>query len=79
MSRLTSNGPRPINQVRLLRAIRGIKQVELSKLAGIPQSILSLVENDWKTLTAEQAEAIIKALELPQAESEELRRISEGR
>ena len=48
--------------VRTLRELQEMSQNELSKLAGIPQSTISAIENDRVNLGVERAKVLARVL-----------------
>lgn len=50
------------NRIKEIRKKQKVTQRELSKLTGIAQSELSLIENDKKTCIIETAKTIARAL-----------------
>ncbi|ALA57183.1 HTH-type transcriptional regulator (modular protein) [Nitrospira moscoviensis] len=48
--------------VRIIRELQGLTQSELARLAGIPQSTISAIENDTINLGVERAKALARAL-----------------
>ncbi|MBW1809196.1 MAG: helix-turn-helix transcriptional regulator [Deltaproteobacteria bacterium] len=48
--------------VRIIRELQELSQNELSRLAGIPQSTISAIENDRVVLGVERAKALARAL-----------------
>lgn len=48
--------------VRIIRELQGLSQAELAKLAGIPQSTISAIENDVINLGVERAKVLARAL-----------------
>jgi transcriptional regulator with XRE-family HTH domain len=64
--------------LRALRFQLGLRQQELSQLAGCDRSYLSALENDLKSApTATFLDALSGALQLPGAEANDLRRARE--
>lgn len=64
--------------LRTLRFQLGLRQQEVSDLAGCDRSYLSALENDLKSApTAAFLDALIGALQLPEAEANDLRRARE--
>jgi transcriptional regulator with XRE-family HTH domain len=66
-------GGHGMNELRFLRAIRGVSQLEVSKRSGIKQCTLSLLERDYRLLRADELGKIAAALNLNQ---KELKRLS---
>ncbi len=50
------------DSVRIIRELQELSQNELAKLAGIPQSTISAIENNRINLGVERAKALSKAL-----------------
>lgn len=48
--------------VRIMRELQELSQNELAKLAGIPQSTISAIENDRVNLGVERAKSLARAL-----------------
>jgi transcriptional regulator with XRE-family HTH domain len=48
--------------VRILRELQGLSQNELARLANIPQSTISAIENDRVNLGIERAKSLARAL-----------------
>ena len=48
--------------VRILRELQELSQTQLEKLAGIPQTTISAIENDRVRLSVERAKVLAKAL-----------------
>ena len=48
--------------VRIIRELQGLSQNELAKLASIPQSTISAIENDRVNLGLERAKSLARAL-----------------
>ena len=48
--------------VRIIRALQGLSQNELSSLTGIPQSTLSAIEHDKVNIGVERAKVLAIAL-----------------
>jgi transcriptional regulator with XRE-family HTH domain len=48
--------------VRIIRELQEMSQNELAKVAGIPQSTISAIENDRVNLGVERAKQLAKAL-----------------
>jgi transcriptional regulator with XRE-family HTH domain len=48
--------------VKILRELQELSQNELAKLAGIPQSTISAIENDRVQLGVERAKVLARAL-----------------
>lgn len=53
----------PGESVRILRELQELSQNELARLAGIPQSTISAIENDRIRLGVERAKALARALQ----------------
>jgi len=51
-----------MNRIKEIRKKQKVTQVELSKVTGIAQSELSLIENGKKTCNVETAKKVAKAL-----------------
>ncbi len=52
----------PGESVRILRELQELSQNELAKLAGIPQSTISAIENDRVRLGVERSKILARAL-----------------
>jgi len=50
------------DSVRIIRELQELTQSELSKLTGIPQSTISVIENDRVNLGVERAKVLARAL-----------------
>ena len=50
------------DSVRIIRELQELSQNELAKLAGIPQSTISAIENNRINLGVERAKTLSKAL-----------------
>ncbi len=48
--------------VRIVRGLQELSQNDLAELTGIPQSTISVIENDRVQLGVERAKALAKAL-----------------
>ncbi|HUY93016.1 MAG TPA: helix-turn-helix transcriptional regulator [Pirellulales bacterium] len=53
------------NQLRVIRAARGISQEELAHRAGLHRTYISSVERGERNVTLETVEKLAKSLELP--------------
>jgi transcriptional regulator with XRE-family HTH domain len=49
-------------QIKLLRTARGLRQRDLAQRVGLSPSILSDIENGWRTPTADEVAALFTAL-----------------
>lgn len=58
--------------LRKIRYQRGISQVKLSQMTGIPQAEISLMENQWRRPFPVWQRRIAKALEIPASEAYKL-------